>query len=610
MNSNSKILIASLFLPLCAASAQDYSAQDLVNYFGNLQGQYIKTNTIFSDSVGHTSLGGVFELKNGYALTPVGENEFNLEFTQDLFKLDADGFTRYMGGSDFLDAKAKFFSKLYFNNKTQVHDYPHHTLSGWLTLNHPPVKKLELPLEKYTRLFSPSNPAHQNSKYFDPTFQNQLDTDTGTELTFGNKLHALFNNNAIKEKTRLIKDAKRYIFGAVMATVCDPSSEEFVTELIAKAKSGVTVTLMMERFYMGVLYKKCTKRLREGGIDVVLVNDKWKRKTFLTFFHAKFWVRDGEEAVVGGQNIVEFENLSTGFNQMNRDTDLLIQGPAVTDFVSQYLELWEEHRRANNQSLESYLEEVKQAKEAQRLAHVRGKEFYGEKLSNPATRMNGACRILVQGPHNNNLSISATLKKYVEESQQSIILTSPELQFSKEGVVKPNRNSDLFFEQVRNAADRKVNVELILNGVDGGDGELTATMRLAMAKAKQNGRYGRYRLLNGILKFEPQFFARGHRKHLKDLQTTSGIRTWTHFNYMHAKQAYFDRIATSISSFNLDKASSDRNYESGAICMDESLSKEMEDQLTLDLINSVPVTSSNEYPEEEASEEVELSSQN
>ena len=38
----------------------------------------------------------------------------------------------------------------------------------------------------------------------------------------------------------------------------------------------------------------------------------------------------------------------------------------------------------------------------------------------------------------------------------------------------------------------------------------------------------------------------------------------------------------------------DANYEAGAICMDEKLSREMEDQLTLDLVNSVPVLSKNE----------------
>ena len=30
------------------------------------------------------------------------------------------------------------------------------------------------------------------------------------------------------------------------------------------------------------------------------VNDKWKRDSRLSFFHAKFWVGDGREAVLGG----------------------------------------------------------------------------------------------------------------------------------------------------------------------------------------------------------------------------------------------------------------------------------------------------------------------
>lgn len=586
----------SAFMIICStafsAVAQDFSISQLTDYYSNLPGQYIKPNM---NNI-QQSLHSTFFLNRENAYTPIGEKRFNAEFTQDLFQIDSAQFIKTMNATDFLDAKVKFYSQLYFYNKTQKHEAPYRYMSGWLSLNHPPVKKIELPLGAYTQHFSKTTPRPETSAYFSPEFQIKLDAETDTELTFGNKLKTLFNGNSIKEKVRLVKDAKRYVFGAVMATICDPSSEEFVQALIDKAQSGIPVTLMMERFYMHALYRSCANRLRKGGVDVVLINDKWKLKTFLTFFHAKFWIRDGEEVIVGGQNIVEYENNSTGYNQLNRDTDLLIQGPAVTDFLAEYLTLWNEHGKRKNQSLESYRVEMEQAKEAQRMARVRGNQFYEEQLANPKTRMQGTCRVMVQGPHNRNLSIASVLRRYAEEAQKSIILTSPELEFD---LKKQKLNQrDQLFQTLRNAAtSRGVNIELILNGVDGGNGELTAGMREAMIKAAENGKNLRYQLWKMLLNVEPQSNARGHREYLHALQTTPGFRTWTHFNYMHAKQAYFDRIATSITSVNLDKASLERNYEAGAICLDEDLSRQMENQLTLDLVNSTPVVSLNESPE-------------
>src|ERR1035437_3433107 len=99
----------------------------------------------------------------------------------------------------------------------------------------------------------------------------------------------------------------------------------------------------MEKLYMGTLFRSCANRLRNGGVDVVLVGDQLKLKSLLAFFHVKLWIRDGEEAIVGGQNIVRYENNSTGFNNLNRDTDVLVQGPAVTDFLHEYLDLWKAH---------------------------------------------------------------------------------------------------------------------------------------------------------------------------------------------------------------------------------------------------------------------------
>ena len=565
---------------------------ELVEYYSKVPGKYIIPN---SEAIGRARTTHFFEDgENNF--TPIGENEFDLKFSQDLFKLEVNRFTQYMGGIDFLDAKSRFYSKLIFNERTQKNERTYSYLNGWLTLNHPPIKKLELALDHYTELFSPKNPRPKESAYFSEKFQTDLDEQTGTELTFGNRLHALFNDQSIKEKVRIVKAADHYVFGSVMATICDASSEELVQALIDKAQEGIPVSVMMERFYMSGFFRRCANRLRRGGVDLLLINEKWKPHSLLTFLHAKFWISDNEVAIIGGQNIAKFNNESTGFNQMDRDTDLLVQGPGVTDLTSEFIEFWKSHARKNNHSLASFEAELKQAKEVQRIAHTRGTAFYEEQLSNPLTRMKGVCRMMLQSSHDRNYSYGDVLKSYAANSKESMIFTGPELEYSP-------RHSIPFFDEVRTAAtQRGVKVELVGNGVDGGSGEITTEMRLQMEEASEDRRKLRYDFFHKLLNIEPQHVARGHRKNLRELSITPGIRTWTYFNYIHAKQAYFDRIVTSISSFNFDTASFDRNIEAGAICMDENLSAEMEPQLTLDLVNSVPVISASEIDNESVSE--------
>jgi len=585
-----RLLIACI-IPVTLAHADEFSISQIRDYYASVPGNYIeaseapKTKPLPNEQ---------FYLTMDNSFVPSGEHELDLEFSQDLFQVDVKKFNKFMQGDDFLDSKVKFYSALFFNGRSQSYEKPYTSMNGWFSLNHPPIKKLNLPLEHYSKLFAGQIDQMKGSQFFNPQFQSKLDQETKTELTFNNHLHALFNDQSIKAKIQLVKDAKHYLFGAVMATVCDPSSEEFVQALIDKAQSGVPVTLMMEHFYMGIVFRKCANRLRAGGVDVVLVNDKWKAKTFLSFFHIKFWIRDGEEAIIGGQNIVKYDNSATGFNQLNRDTDLQIRGPAVSDLLAEYLTMWKKHRKSRNRSLTYFEQEVERAKTTQRELHLRGNQFYQERLSNPESRMRGTCRILVQKAHDHTLSIASVLGRYAALTQESMVLTSPEIEFSLYGRIKAKLKRDHLFNEIRNAAKRGVDVELVSNGVDGGNGEFTVAMRLAMQQALEWGRKIRYHFWKAILKREPAHNARGHRKHLLDLEDTPGVRAWTHFNYMHAKQAFFDRIVTSISSVNLDAASLERNEEAGAICMDETLSKEMENQLTLDLVNSIPVASTNE----------------
>src|SRR5690606_35650241 len=152
-----------------------------------------------------------------------------------------------------------------------------------------------------------------------------------------------------------------------------------------------------EGLYASTINKKCIDRMEDGGVDVIRVADFWKPKYLATVLHNKFWIADGREAVIGGQNFHDFANTSDGFH-LTRDTDVWIKsGPAVTDLEFEYLRLWDRYRKKKkNGSVEPYLTEVKARLQAERDARVRGRLNYTHWLGSPETRMNGVCRVLVQ----------------------------------------------------------------------------------------------------------------------------------------------------------------------------------------------------------------------
>ena len=573
------------FLPAFGA-AREVPLSEIRELYARVPGFYLVSRA-------SRDLGDPLFLELNQTYYPKGIPDSNQEYTQDLFETDVRAYTESLNAQDFLRAKETYYSRLQFFPELQKHERPYPYLNGWLSLNHPPLKTLSLPLKSYVAQFGEQTKSSLESPYFLPEFQNELDHDTGTTLSFGNQLHLLQNGSALIEKIRLVQDAKTFVLAAVMAVSCDPSSMPLIEAMIQKAKTGIPVYLMIERFYGATLFKSCAHRLRDGGVRVLEINDKWRKQSRYSFFHTKFWVRDGLEAIVGGQNIASFENLSNGYNQFNRDTDLLVTGPAATDFTLEYFRLWAEHR-APDETLILIHEESQHRNEIQKIEHLRGSEHYAEILTSPKTRMNGVCRVLVQSPYHRNLSIAKALEKHIASARHSIFLTTPEVKFSLgQESASP---LDSLYETLKQRARSGVPVEFLSNGLDGGNGELTAALRMGLEHALRYHSRIKALFYRHILNVEPRNNARDHRQYLVDLHRTPNLRTWTHFNYIHAKQAYLDRIVTAISSLNLDIPSVERNTEAGIFCMDEKLSSEMEPQLALDLGNSVPVTSSNEFP--------------
>jgi phosphatidylserine/phosphatidylglycerophosphate/cardiolipin synthase-like enzyme len=66
-------------------------------------------------------------------------------------------------------------------------------------------------------------------------------------------------------------------------------------------------------------------------------------------------------------------------------------------------------------------------------------------------------------------------------------------------------------------------------------------------------------------------------------------RAWQNFQYMHSKLMQIDRTVNLVSSYNLEEWSADKSHEMSVICMDEKLSRQMDESFLRDFANSVPV---------------------
>src|SRR5665647_290517 len=111
---------------------------------------------------------------------------------------------------------------------------------------------------------------------------------------------------------------------------------------------------------------------------------------------------------MGGSNIVESDNISTGFNHMNRDNDVYVEGPIATEAMLNYIMLWKKYeveknimnqdRNPNVKDITIYEKLAHEQKEAEKLAGSRGSDQYPVILNEPLARNKGVCRFVTQNP--------------------------------------------------------------------------------------------------------------------------------------------------------------------------------------------------------------------
>ena len=563
---------------------KEVSLADLARYYDDRTNGLIRYVFHYSDDFASAMK---FRWDPYYKMRIFPSSGLSNDVLQGLFEFDAERFVRESGEKDFLSATHRFYSRLPFDPKKQTYERPYRYLSSWGNLFHPPIKELKQPLSFYHAEFSDNfDPKTVESVYFDPEFQKQLDRETQTELTYGNEVRALFNGvDSYPEKLRLTGEAKKLLYVAVMTMVADESGRELIRNMVNAKRAGVDVRLITEGFYTFSISNYAVGVLEREGIPVVRVDDK-SLKQLNRMFHNKIWIRDGEEAILGGMNILDYENEASGFNFLNRDTDIMVRGPAVTSLLESYIKLWKKYDK-KNRPIASGEAMLAQRLEEERAARVRGSENYARWLRNPETRMNGICRTAVQGNNAEPQKIVTLLLRYLEAAKRSFYISSPEIDFDL------NRDEGEHIDMLARVMAEKARtpdfyMAFSTNGIDGGMGESSAFLRNRVKDARLTGETLWADMLTPMVDEEGREVNRRVRRTIRPL-VEAGLHGFQYFNYIHSKQFYFDRLLVGIGSWNFDGYSADNNHESAIFCLDEKLRLQMEHQMVLDMINSVPI---------------------
>ncbi len=534
------------------------------------------------------------------------------ESVQDLFNFNVDAYISKHQGEDFITAKRNDYKKLSFNTETQRFNRNFLNLGDWKSLNHPPVKKLEGDLDKY---YKDSHDFPEKTELLTSSFHKNLDDDSATELTNGNDLKLLVNNASYFEKMAQIKKAKRSIFVGVMSFASDPSSFALIDALIEKKKEGVDVQIILEKLWTTTVFRKTMKKITEGGIKLMLANDMLRLlKKNRGLFHNKIWIFDEEVAIVGGQNIVNSSNKSTGFNHWNKDTDVLIKGPMVTDILGEFIVLKRRYdqrffdyknERFNlntGESAEFYEAIVNKKKTEEKSLGVRGQENYNRWFQNQDIATNGTCRFVIQGPQKDKHAISRAYIKSIEAAQDHVYFVSQHIEYDTSLPEKQSSWETEIYKTIFKRGKQGVRFDLIANGIDGGFAEIgqnimagrknSKTQKVIEEKVAEEEDEDEEEVETFWTRLSTKLGLRSTKtfaKYLDHAAKRDNFSAWMHFQYIHSKTMLIDNIMASVGSFNFEPYSAESSHESSVFCLDRRLAQELKEDLVRDIVNSTPV---------------------
>ncbi len=180
-----------------------------------------------------------------------------------------------------------------------------------------------------------------------------VESITESPLTKGNKATLLIDGPATYAAMfKAIRQAQKHINLETFILEDDQIGRKFIDLLLLKQGEGVQVNIIYDSIGSIQTPESFFKRLRDGGIQVVEFNPVNPLKSNGGSFlfhpdHRKILIVDGEIAIIGGINISSvYSNRLSGRQKGKgeplpwRDTDVQIEGPAVTEAQKLFLQTW------------------------------------------------------------------------------------------------------------------------------------------------------------------------------------------------------------------------------------------------------------------------------
>ncbi len=184
-----------------------------------------------------------------------------------------------------------------------------------------------------------------------------VESVTESPLTKGNKVTLLIDGpDTYAAMFEVIRKAKNHINLETFIIEDDKIGGKFTELLLKKQKEGVQVNIIYDSVGSLTTPESFFKRLRDGGIQVVEFNPISPFKAPGSLFlmhqnHRKILIADGRVAIIGGVNISNvYSSRLSGRKKVKgepltwRDTDIRIEGPAVTEIQKLFLETWSKQK--------------------------------------------------------------------------------------------------------------------------------------------------------------------------------------------------------------------------------------------------------------------------
>jgi phosphatidylserine/phosphatidylglycerophosphate/cardiolipin synthase-like enzyme len=520
---------------------------------------------------------------------------------QKIFSFSPQAYIKRHGGLTFNEAKRREYAQYAFSRSKFFHYKTMPSLKEWGGLTHPPFQSFDFPLELFDSKYAPLDYRVMSSPYFSTNFQKQVDQASRSELTFGNEVYPLMDKDAFEMKLSLVNSATKSILISSLVIVCDISTKKLVDALIAKHRRGVEVKILVDGFISKALgHTACLKAMSQEGIEVIRTKDFYKHES-KAIYHTKTLIVDSEVAIAGGHNLLDPDNTSRGTDFKNRDLDLLIKGPMVTDIIQQFAQNWEYQRtlKSGFSSLAPYLEHTKNQKDLERNDGLRGQGSYERILRDKDLRMKGVCRFIKQAPYEDRHSIGKAYLLHLNEVKKHLVIEDPiksdtyVKNFFTPPVIEKFDRFEMFNQlhaKVMNLAREGINIDYITTNINMAGNELVAMMNDKIREQLEGDKKMAANWSLTKIHLANSYFGKPHYENLiKDYYPFPNVHVWNHMSFMHSKVFYFDRVAASVGSYNFHHNATDHSYESTVICLDENLNRQLDRILVHDMANSIPL---------------------